>query len=88
MSQGSIRSSPHFQRPELLAKAWALPVAKRYAPLLSQSFTSRLFGECVRNTFGLQSRNDNIEPLSAEQDALRRWRDAMRGLFNRLADSA
>lgn len=40
MSPPSIRSSPHFQRPELLAKAWALPVAKRYTPLLSQSFTS------------------------------------------------
>jgi hypothetical protein len=40
MSSQSIRSSPHFQRPELLAKALALPVAKRYAPLLSQSFTS------------------------------------------------
>jgi TonB-dependent Receptor Plug Domain len=27
---------------------------------VSQSFTSRLFGDCVRNTFGLQVRNDNI----------------------------
>ena len=40
MSPQSIRSSPHFQEPELLAKALALPVARRYAPLLSQSFTS------------------------------------------------
>ena len=29
-----------------------------------------------------------IEPLSAEQDAVLRWRDAMRALFNGLADSA
>jgi hypothetical protein len=36
----SIRSSPTFQRPELLEKAWALPVAKLYSPLLSQGFTS------------------------------------------------
>jgi hypothetical protein len=30
---------------------------------VSQSFTSRLFGDCVRDTFGLQSRNDNIPHL-------------------------
>lgn len=36
----SIRSSPDYQRRELLEKAWALPVARRYAPLLSQSITS------------------------------------------------
>ncbi len=37
---GSIRSSDAFQRPALLEKAWALPVARLYAPLLSQNFTS------------------------------------------------
>jgi hypothetical protein len=36
----SIRSSPTYQRPDLLEKAWALPVARLYAPLLSQSFRS------------------------------------------------
>jgi hypothetical protein len=36
----SIRSSPTFQRPDLLQRAWALPVAKLYSPLLSQSFRS------------------------------------------------
>ncbi len=36
----SIRSSPTFQRADLLEKAWALPVAKLYSPLLSQSFVS------------------------------------------------
>ena len=36
----SIRSSPTWQRRDLLEKAWALPVAKLYSPLLSQGFTS------------------------------------------------
>src|SRR5262249_942982 len=36
----SIRSSPTYQRPDLLEKAWELPVAKLYSPLLSQGFTS------------------------------------------------
>ena len=36
----SIRSSPTYQRPDLLERAWALPVARLYLPLLSQGFTS------------------------------------------------
>jgi hypothetical protein len=36
----SIRSSPSYQRPDLLQKAWELPVAKLYFPLLSQGFMS------------------------------------------------
>ena len=40
MPHSSIRSSPAYQRRELLERAWALPVAKLYSPLLSQSFTS------------------------------------------------
>ncbi|MBK7858902.1 MAG: phytochelatin synthase [Archangiaceae bacterium] len=36
----SIRTHPAWQHPELLARAWALPVARRYAPLLSQGVTS------------------------------------------------
>jgi Phytochelatin synthase len=40
LSRGSIRSSAEFQHPALLDKAWSLPVARRYAPLLAQGFTS------------------------------------------------
>jgi hypothetical protein len=36
----SIRRDPHWQRADLLERAWALPVARRYSPLLSQGFTS------------------------------------------------
>lgn len=36
----SIRSSPTYQRPDLLKKAWGLTVARLYSPLLSQGFTS------------------------------------------------
>ena len=36
----SIRSSPTYQRRDLLQQAWKLPVAKLYSPLLSQGFTS------------------------------------------------
>jgi len=36
----SIKSSPTYQRPDLLQKAWELPVAKLYSPLLPQGFTS------------------------------------------------
>jgi hypothetical protein len=39
-SPTSIRSAPSYQQRELLEKAWALPVARLYAPLLSQGFTS------------------------------------------------
>lgn len=39
-SSPSIRSSPAFQHRALLERAWALPVAKLYAPLISQSMTS------------------------------------------------
>jgi len=39
-SAASIRSAPTYQRRELLEKAWALPVARLYAPLQSQTFTS------------------------------------------------
>jgi Phytochelatin synthase len=36
----SIRLDSTWQRADLLQKAWALPVARLYAPLLSQGFTS------------------------------------------------
>jgi hypothetical protein len=40
MELPSIRLSPTWQRPDLLEKAWALPVARLYSPLLSQGLTS------------------------------------------------
>jgi hypothetical protein len=36
----SIRRNPAWQQSELLERAWQLPVAKLYAPLLSQSLRS------------------------------------------------
>ena len=36
----AVTSSPTWKRADLLAQAWALPVAGRSAPLLSQSFLS------------------------------------------------
>lgn len=39
-SLDSLRASPTFQRPDLVERAWDLPVARRYAPLLSQGFSS------------------------------------------------
>lgn len=45
----SIRNGERFQHPALLAKAWALPVARRYAPLVSQGFTSMCGPASVAN---------------------------------------
>jgi Phytochelatin synthase len=39
-SATAIKASPTWQRRDVLEKAWALPVARLYAPLLSQGFTS------------------------------------------------
>lgn len=39
-SPSSVRLTPSWQDPRLLEQAWSLPVARQYAPLLSQSFTS------------------------------------------------
>jgi hypothetical protein len=36
----SIAAAPTYQRPDLLERAWALPVARLYAPLLTQGITS------------------------------------------------
>jgi hypothetical protein len=38
--EAEIRSSPFWQRRDLLERAWALPVARLYAPLRSQSILS------------------------------------------------
>jgi hypothetical protein len=56
----SIRSSPSWQRPDLLERAWALPVARLYTPLLSQSFTSICGPTSVANVLrSMQVRTGN-----------------------------
>jgi glutathione S-transferase len=42
----------------------------------------------VFGTLQMPRRLNDVEPLSPQQDAILRWRGAMRGLFNGLADSA
>ena len=42
----------------------------------------------VFGTLQMPRRLDNIDPLSPQQDAVLRWRDAMRHLFHGLADAA
>ena len=42
----------------------------------------------VFGTLQMPRRLNGLDPLSAQQDGLVRWRDAMRQLFNGLADSA
>jgi glutathione S-transferase len=41
----------------------------------------------VFGTLQMPRRMNDVEPLSPQQDAVRRWRDAMRQLFNGLADN-
>lgn len=69
-------SSPATSRqPELLARAWDLPVARLYSPLLSQSFTSICGPTSVANvlrSIGLQTgRNPfkrlGMRPMSLDQ---------------------
>jgi hypothetical protein len=48
-AQESIRESPTFQRPDLLRRAWELPVARLHAPLLSQGLTSMCGPTSVAN---------------------------------------
>jgi hypothetical protein len=71
----SITSSATWQRPELLARAWALPVAKLYAPLLSQGFTSICGPTSVANvlrSMGVRAgrnplRGFGVRPMSLDQ---------------------
>jgi glutathione S-transferase len=42
----------------------------------------------VFGTLQMPRRLNDVDPLSAQQDAILRWRDAMRGLLDGLADSA
>ncbi len=71
----SIKSSPTWQHPDLLQKAWALPVAKLYAPLLSQGFTSICGPTSVANvlrSIGVRAgrnplRGFGVRPMSLDQ---------------------
>lgn len=60
----SIRSNPAFQRRELLTKAWALPVAKLYAPLQSQTFTSICGPTSVANVLRSMGARTGANPFS------------------------
>jgi hypothetical protein len=62
-ASGSIRSSPTYQQPDLLAKAWALPVAQLYAPLLSQSFRSLCGPTSVANVLRSMGVDSGKNPL-------------------------
>ena len=79
----SIRSSPAYQHRELLERAWALPVARLYTPLLSQSFTSICGPTSVANvlrSMGLRTgknpfrrfgvRAMSLDQLASEADEL------------------
>lgn len=71
----SIRSIPTWQRPDLIEKAWALPVAKLYSPLLSQGFTSICGPTSVANilrSMGVRAaknplRGFGVRPMSLDQ---------------------
>ncbi len=73
----SLRAEPTCQAPELLAKAWALPVARLYVPLLSQGFTSVCGPTSVANvlrSMGVPSRPNplrglGLRPMSLDQIA-------------------
>ncbi len=74
-SPAVISSSPTTQQPQLLEQAWALPVARRYAPLLSQSVWSICGPTSVANvlrSMGVDSgRNPftrfGLRPMSLDQ---------------------
>ncbi|MBE2253037.1 MAG: phytochelatin synthase [Myxococcus sp.] len=73
--QVSLRSSASWRHPELLARAWSLPVARRYAPLLSQGFTSICGPTSVANvlrSIGVRAgknplRGFGVRPMSLDQ---------------------
>jgi hypothetical protein len=70
-----VRSNPRYQHPDLLAKALALPVAKLYLPLWSQSFTSICGPTSVANVLRSMSvatrknpfRPFGLRPMSLDQ---------------------
>ncbi|MHB8417765.1 MAG: phytochelatin synthase family protein [Myxococcales bacterium] len=59
----SIRCEATYQAPELLAEAWALPVAKLYSPLLSQGHTSICGPTSVANVLRSMGRPSGRNPL-------------------------
>lgn len=75
---GRPSSSPTSQAADLLRRAWALPVAQTYAPLLSQSFTSICGPTSVANvlrSLSVQSRRNplrglGLRPMSLDSLAL------------------
>lgn len=60
----SIRSLSHWQHARLLEKAWALPVAKLYAPLLSQGIASLCGPTSVGNVLRSMGVNAKRNPFS------------------------
>ncbi len=75
MSLLSIRAHPSYQHAAALERAWALPVAKLYAPLLSQSFTSLCGPTSVANvlrSIGVETGGNpfprmGLRPMSLDQ---------------------
>jgi hypothetical protein len=59
----SIRSSPTYQRRDLLEKAWDLPVAKLYSPLVSQGFRSLCGPTSVANVLRSMQAPTGKNPL-------------------------
>ena len=62
-SSASLRSSPTWQRADLVAKAWALPVARLYSPLLFQGFTSICGPTSVANVLRSMGVRSGKNPL-------------------------
>lgn len=60
----SIKTSPAYQRRDLLEKAWALPVARLYSPLLSQGLTSLCGPTSVANVLRSMQARTGKNPLS------------------------
>lgn len=77
LQSGVLRASRSFTSAEtaLLEKAWALPVARRYAPLLSQGFTSICGPTSVANVLRSMEvrtgknplRGFGVRPMSLDQ---------------------
>ena len=73
--ENSLRSDPRWKRPDLIERAWALPVAKLYAPLLSQSFVSICGPTSIANvlrSMGVPAarnplRGFGVRPISLDQ---------------------
>lgn len=59
----SIKSSPTYQRRELLEQAWALPVAKLYTPLQSQTFSSICGPTSVANVLRSMGQKADANPF-------------------------